>query len=461
MQVIDEPACVDLIPLAFPSLRSLYLREAQLVDGILFDAFGLRAGCMLRSLQLYHCSIDTDAIERTAHSLARLPHLQALVLVGPGVSVSIAAQLTGLTSLILSSGAGTDADQMLLVAGQNRGLVELELGTSSARPPLQVIHLLTSVSNHTSLAKLDISYLQVDGQALDILLAQCTSITDLTLGPTTLDSSRADGQCSWRRLSLLGSFDSTLFQLAYLPLKSVQRLEERWGALSGTLFLPPSAAVPAAQLPNLLHQAATNLATCPAWISALPSNLRLEGPHQGLSAHQRVQLLKSLAPLGGPHVTEMDIFLWDELHLGYDEVQALAGRIGGSLTTLRLRSCTLPGTFWKALTLHLPQLLYLGLFWGVTTSANDIAVYLTMRSCSPTQHMRLEVSRGVLDAESRLQLKEHVSSCQLQGITLLFGDASDDDDGVEEEQQEEEEGQEEEEEEGEEGEGEGQEGNNN
>jgi hypothetical protein len=383
-------------------------------------------------LTLTNCSINADAARHAAHSLARLPHLQDLTVTGPGVPVSIATQLTGLTSLILSNDA--DAEQIFMVAGHNTGLAHLKFGMSSARPPVQASHHFALLSNCTSLTHLNIAGLQIDGQAVDILLTHCTNITDLTLGPATLDSSRADRQCSWRKLSLLGPPGDILFQVAYLPLRSVQILEAGL-TIVGRLLLPD--AVPASQLPSLLHQAATNLASCPAWARAAPSRLSLQGAGQALTAGQRVELLQALAPLC-THVTEMIIYLWHQLELGCMEVQALANSTGGSLQSLSIHNCTLLGTFWKALTLHLPQLAYLELSGSITANVMDIAMYLSMRSSSSSQPLRLEVSQGVLDAQSKLQLEQHITSWQLQGITLLTKDLSDEEDDDDEYDEEEE-----------------------
>jgi hypothetical protein len=344
-----------------------------------------------------------------------------------------------LTSLILDSHA--DAEQMLKVAGQNTGLVQLEFHRSHAQPPFMTGHQRTLLSTCTSLTQLHIAGFHIDGQALDLLLTHCTSITDLTLGRITLDSSRADRQCSWRKLTLRGSFDTTLLQLTYLPLRAVQELWDPF-VNTGTLCLPPPDVVPTTQLPSLLRQAATNLATCPAWIRTPPSQIRLSwGKGHELGAEQRVQLFKALVPLGVGHVTEMVISLEEQLELGCMEVQALVSSIGDSLQTLRLANCTLLGTFWKALAQHLPHLSYLDLYSNVATSVIDITVYLTLQSSSSTQPMRLEVDQGVLDAQSRLQLEQHISSWQLelQGITVLFEAPIDEEEDEEKEEEEEEE----------------------
>jgi hypothetical protein len=421
MQVVAVQQAVHRIPLAFPCLTRLDLFKAQLQDGALFDMLACQASCMLRSLQLWECSIHTDAVVNAAQSLALLPHLNALKVMGSGAG--IAAQLTGLTSLVINSQNNATAGQMCRIAGQNTGLVQLELGryTYYDGPPLQASrHQLSSLSKCTSLTQLNIAGFQIDGQALDVLLTQLTSITDLTLGATTLDSSRADRQCSWRKLTLRGPQEGILAQLAYLPLRSVQ--EGGINVLSGTLVLPAPDAVAAAQLPRLVHQAAINLTTCPAWINAAPARLSLQGAGQALTAEQRVQLFQALAPMGGPHVTEMTINLAGQLQLDSAEVQALASTTSGSLKALSLGNCTLLCTFWKVLPHHLPQLSSIALSHNVVASAMDIAMYLAIRSSSSMQPLHLAVGSGVLDEESQLWLEQHISGWQLQlhNITLLL-----------------------------------------
>jgi hypothetical protein len=414
---------------------------------------------MLRYLALVNCSINTDAVKHAASTLARLPHLQDLLLVGPGVSVSIAAHLTGLTSLILGNDA--DTDQMFKVAAQNTGLVQLRFAWSPTLPLFMGSHQRTLLSTCTSLTQLDIAGFHIDGQVLDLLLSHCPSITDLTLGATTLDSSRADRQCSWRKLRLRGPREGSLLQLAYLPLRSVQELVEGCGVLLGSLYLPPPDAVPAAQLPSLLQHAASNLATCPAWIHAAPARLSLRGGGQRLAANQ---LFQALAPLGAGHVAEMTIELQGHLQLGSAEMRALASSVGGGLQTLRLSNCTLLGAFWRALAHHFTHLSYLDLssevrLPDVWEGVTDIAMYLSLRSCSWTQPMLLKISAGVLQLETQLQLEEHVSRWQLPNIALETEYPSDEDeeeeeqalsgDGVEEEAQGAEEEEQEDEEEGE------------
>jgi hypothetical protein len=376
---------------------------------------------MLNWLEIYDCDIRTKAVRRAAQSLARFPHLRALTVAGLGVPVRIAAELTGLTSLTIKH--NTDVEAAFRVAGQNTGLVELEF--SELDYPVPASHLINLLTNCTSLTKLDISSGEVDGQALDVLLTQCTSITDLTLGDTTLDSSRADRQCSWRRLSLQGPGAGILLQLAYLPLKSVQELQGVYDTrldkpVRAWLDLPsPAAAVPAAQLPSLLHQAATNLATCPAWMHAAPSQLALRGAGHELAADEQVQLFQALAPLGA-HVTTLVIMLRGELQLDAADVQALATSTAGSLTALSLYNCILPATFWKALAHHFPQLSSLGLCRGVLADATDIGAYLSVQSCSSPQatSMCLTVNKEVLDEKSLEWLEEHLSVWRLQNITL-------------------------------------------
>jgi hypothetical protein len=154
----EGQARVHLIPLAFPAIHELSLESAKLGDGALFDILASQVSCVLRTLKLINCHINASAAGHAAHSLARLPHLRDLAVAGFGVPISIAAQLTGLTSLSLNY---ADAERMFKVAGQNTGLVELEAGWSPVVLPLPASSLLTLLSNCTSLTQLNIAGLRL------------------------------------------------------------------------------------------------------------------------------------------------------------------------------------------------------------------------------------------------------------------------------------------------------------
>jgi hypothetical protein len=180
----------------------------------------------------------------------------------------------------------------------------------------------------------------------------------------------------------------TVLHLANLPLKGVTSLEYSeayWGATPrlGTLQLPLYSRQ-VEDMPRLLHQAATNLAACPAWKAEPQGTISLEGDPTDTHPsahntvyfpdHQCIQLLQSLAPLGGPHVRVFKGNIWGaQFRWGRAEVQALAGSLRSDrVTRLALDHCFLAGDFCAALDESLPALKTLQLGKDVTYGYLDI-----------------------------------------------------------------------------------------
>jgi hypothetical protein len=244
----------------------------------------------------------------------------------------------------------------------------------------------------TRLAQLQLSGVWIDDQGLEEVLTHGTSITDITLGKTSLTSSKADWACSWRKLVFCGS----LQEFAYLPLRSVQRLQvirhsvyglQPYQVKLGQLDLPSD--TPIAQLPDLLHQATRNLASCPAWVRAPASELQLHGSAHGLTSDQRVQLLQALAPVAGRHVSKLRIDVG--MQLARADVEAMASSFAGSLTSLHLDSATLLDCFWRPLVQHFPNLQELGLGRNVSANVMSVAMYLALFSCCASQGRRATI----------------------------------------------------------------------
>jgi hypothetical protein len=302
VQVFHATCSTHLIPQAFPALHSLSLEYAQLGDGSLFSQLAAQPNSSLTSLQLACCSLDSAAVQHAAVALGQLTSLQALHLQGADLRVdtALAAHVTGLTSLTIcddDTGAVL-GEQQVAVAVQNQGLRSLSLSSRLySYHTLQPDLLQEVLSSCTALTQLTLTCGELDDQGLGVLLTHGTSITDLMLGNTSLTTSKADWPCSWRKLDL---YEGTLQEFAYLPLKSVQQLEVRRQRLDTSwVQLALDSDTPAEQLPDLLHQATRNLASCPAWLKAPPSDLLLHGYVQDLTSVQRVQLLQALAPVAG------------------------------------------------------------------------------------------------------------------------------------------------------------------
>jgi hypothetical protein len=221
----------------------------------------------------------------------------------------------------------------------------------------------------------------IDQAGLDVLLAHGTNITSLVVRQIDAQVNRSDAQCRWSRL-FLGNYP-TLLAIANLPLRTVQQLQLRSGILTMQLGLKlqlPVGTIPMSQLSALLRQAASNLASCPAWQQPpsqqdnmqqrqfSPLGLFADGDPAApsFSGAQRIQLLNALAPLRGPRVTCVALALHaSDAAFGQTEVMALQSSLGSGLTSLYLRSCTLDSSFWSALSQALPQLHELWLGPGV------------------------------------------------------------------------------------------------
>jgi hypothetical protein len=413
MQDMDASRGTDFIPRAFPALHSLALIRMQLGGGLIFNLLAAQPSPSLTSLHLACCSLDSAAVQHAAVALARLPGLQALHLEGADLPVhtALAARMTGLTCLHLRTDkkeAVLDEQQAAVVV-QNRSLRSLSL--VNTRLSEQVLHpdlvqrMLTSC---TGVTQLTLSSQCLDDQGLGVLLTHGTSITDLTLGDTYLTTSKADWACSWRNLSIYG----VLWEYAYLPLKSVQQLKVTSASL-GQLELPSDTVHPA-QLPNILHKATRNLASCPAWVRSPPSELALVAAASTLNSAERVQLLQALAPVAGGHVSKLKLCC--KMQLGQDEAEALAGSIADSLIPLHLDWATVHDSFWKPLAQRFPNLQELCLDSGLKADVISVATYLAMFSAGASQQLRARIE--CFNAEDALYLYECVDEWGLENIDL-------------------------------------------
>jgi hypothetical protein len=177
-------------------------------------------------------------------------------------------------------------------------------------------------------------------------------------------------------------------QAAFLPLATIHVFVHAGRAKQQLLELPLGR-VATGDLPALAHQAAINLAGCPAWQQAQLPKIWLwnaEGDYDPVehrwTSEQRVQLLRAVAPLRHPHLTSFTLDV-DGFELGQPEVAALQHSFGAGLTTLSLGSCTLVPTFWAAVNEHLPSVTELQLRSSVTCQASDVIIFCSRR---PTAH---------------------------------------------------------------------------
>jgi hypothetical protein len=447
MQVRDARVGGCLIPKAFPALRELCLISANLGDWALLDMFSTQPGSLLSSVQLYTCTLNSNAVQQTAAALARLSSLQALDLRGGNIPLSVAAQITQLTSLSFWAPSSPSWDDqydhdLVEVAAHNPGLQKLEVNGSNSEL-LQASDLHSILTSCTCLTELDLSGRQVDDQGIEVLLQYGTNITSLRLHSSNLTTSKADRQCNWQNLDLCFP---VLHLLAYLPLKSAKSLGmDTLG--SGCLCLRLGSA-PAAQLANLLHQAASNLSACPAWSKDTAARVELIVNNESVDnfsvpeVGQHARVFEALAPLGGPHIRELSVYV--PLQLAGPEVEAIARTFGTSLTSLSFSECTLLDGFWTALPHHFPNLESLTVGGGVRTKPVAIAVYLTMHSQHARKPLKFLVYASSIGRQPSQDMQATISAWQLQNINLdVYLDSDDDDDEEEQEgssEEEEEEG---------------------
>jgi hypothetical protein len=381
---------LNLLGSAMPALRHVYvdMDGGDIHGGGLFT--GLQLCRQLSTLCLEEFTISPAAVGPAATALAQLPALRDLCLATPeSCDTNVAEmieELTCLTALELwVKGCDWDDEKnvqsMFTAAARNPALrvFRTHIGVLGSPAAADIQHLLEACP---SLSDLDLSGATVSPDALEVLLTHGTSITSLGAEFLETEVSLADRPCSWKYLFLESECYPSVLHLAHLPLRGVTFLRSQGTCLDLATLQLPLCTMAAEDMPWLLHQAATNLAACPAWKAAPLDSIDLEGdPRQYwdqdtviFSAQERIQLLEALAPLGGPHVTKFagDIqgtwFEW-----GRAEVQALAGSLrSDKVTTLSLNYCHLAADSWAALDEFLPELETLQLGKHATYSTLDI-----------------------------------------------------------------------------------------
>jgi hypothetical protein len=325
----------------------------------------------------------------------------------------LAAQVTGLTSLVIDQSTAARDQQLVMLATRNAQLQKLVISGSYLQG-LAAGHLQHLLINCPALTRLDLFHRSINQGGLDALLTYGTRITHLTLSSISFTASRADVPCNWKILHL---DQPSLQQLAYLPLSSVQELT--MGRISPIntlqLWLHPEAAI--SQQLTLLSQAASNLAACPACVKHSLKGVVLTGYSTILTPQQRVQLFEALAPLRAIHVERLSIY--SPLELGSPEVEALAHSLGDSIVYLNFLGCTLTASCWLPLAQRFPHLQELTINSDVNTSVADLSSFLGILRQSRPDSFTLSISRGTLGNTLYAQLEAHIAAAQLQNIRLL------------------------------------------
>jgi hypothetical protein len=355
----------------------------------------------------------------SAAALARLKSLKEVTLEGC-TPLGLLAQVSSLTELILSGSYHTTPD-WVTAAAHNPELHKFRLSgkiedadrvLQHDLPADQLEQLLAACP---TLTDLDLRICNISQECLDLLLALGTCITSLTVRDINVGESRANAPCQWEKLTICaGSRGLSMHQAAFLPLKTVHQLGST--LLICDLQLPLSS-VPLGEIPALLHQAATNLAGCPARQHAHPLGVCLWNATTAFNplehrwtSEQRVQLLRAIAPLRHPHLTGF-VFAATGWELGQPEVTALHHSFGAGLATLQLGYCTLLPSFWAALNERLPNVTNLRLASSVDCQASDVIISCSKRSA--VKPLRLDLGKKLYKACGGDQVQ---ASLRAQGV---------------------------------------------
>jgi hypothetical protein len=246
-----------------------------------------------------------------------------------------------------------------------------------------------------------------------VLLEHGRNITDLTVNAFDLTAGRVDRDCSWQTLHLKLTSQliaPSILQFATLPLKRVQTITicahdtydedthddhiwdvkyedgEEQNLQHLKVPLNTSSQMPSAQLFTALHQAATNLAGCPAWQKQPTNTITILCP-----INKRKQLLCTLKPLGGPHIKELIIHPGDlRVHLRPATVQALADSLGNAVTSVKLSNTTCHSAFWRTFATCFPAIdsLHLGVgVWEVNQWQLTLWSYAMHRLLTVSYHI--------------------------------------------------------------------------
>jgi hypothetical protein len=353
---------------AFPALRVLELHDVNLGAAALLCS--LAACSQLQELKLNDCSIDPPAVQPATALLARLPSLVSLSL--DETLWELAAQLTNLTSLSLRMFLSHGHLDILSVIPATPSLLALSIEAFEWNGSNQASQLQRLLACCPSLTHLDMGFLHLGQQGLDVLLQQGTHVTSLSVAGIKPTECRRRSACRWKKLSV----QWPSLAAAYLPLQAVEQLV---GFDCLSLYKLGDGIDAAASL----HQAASNLAACPAWEHTPPAALQLIDCKADMSA---LGLLRSLGPL---HAVQFKGFKIDYPgQLGASEVQALRTSLGNGLQQLTLTCATLNTGFWQALPEHLPGLQHLWLGSRVAASGAAISIFCRSAPSPLTLHLR-------------------------------------------------------------------------
>jgi hypothetical protein len=323
---VQEPPSTGiflLIAPAFPYLTHLHLHlgGAQLGGkGGLLDC--LRSHPSLTSLQLTSYIMQPDAVQQAASDLASLPGLVELELAQAYEDTAtnpadLVSQLTGLTRLSLESSLASK-EPMFQAAAHIPSLRSLDMEHFAAPLASHVQEVLQACKQLTHLSFGTLC--NVSQEVLDVLLAYGGQVRSLTAGELPTESSMVGQHWGITDLRLFTPAAANLHHLAQLPLHTVTTLQFSRTADYGLGFLELPWGMEEGEgmdgMPELLRQAAINLAACPAWRRAPASKLALFGD-----------------PLWSRHLNPFD----EEGNVGAEELVSLRTALRKSRPLLCLR----------------------------------------------------------------------------------------------------------------------------
>jgi hypothetical protein len=304
-----------------------------------------------------------DAVQQAASDLASLPGLVELELSQcydeKSNPADLVSQLTGLTRLSLHGDIFVETDPMFQAAARNTSLRSLQIEHSGFRPQASADQVQEVLLACKQLTHLSFGILcALNQEVVDVLLLFGDNVSSLAAGSMRLEHSMVGQHWGITDLRLHDSQVSSVDQLAQLPLHTVTTLEFSRSDDYGLGFFELPMGVwnwGVDGVPEKLRQAAINLAACPAWQREPASKLELFGdpeqlwtgpynsdsdddgndgevvlPEDSFTQEQALALFEALAPLGGPHVKEVELSV-DSLcfDLGEVEVETLGRSVRG------------------------------------------------------------------------------------------------------------------------------------
>jgi hypothetical protein len=299
--------------------------------------------------------MQPDAVQQAASDLASLPYLVELELAQAYEDkatnpADLVSQLTGLTRLSLDSSLASK-EPMFQAAAHIPSLQSLDIdhhrGPSASH--VQQVLLACKQLTHLSFG----AFRALNQEVVDVLVAYGGHVRSLTAGELLTESSMVGQHWGITDLHLFEPAASNLHHLARLPLHTVTTLELYRTYHFGLSFLELPWNGGMDGVPEELRQAAINLAACPAWQRNPASKLGLFGdpawsrhlnlydeevndndelvpPEDSFTQEQALALFEALAPLGGPHVEEVELCVDSPcFDLGQAEVETLGRSVRG------------------------------------------------------------------------------------------------------------------------------------